>query len=477
MATRLGRQTPTASTVIPYKHTLGEEAIDAYESTGRAAQEWQKLLIYDILAITDDGLYVHTKFGYSVPRRNGKNEIVAIRELYALQIGEKALHTAHRVTTSASAAARLADLLTNAGYIEITRQKKDEIYDHHFIYGKQMGLEKITLIGGGSVSFRTRTARGGLGEGFDLLIIDEAQEYGDDQETALKYVVSDSKNPQTILCGTPPTMVSTGTVFPRYRRETLFESKADSGWAEWSVDKQTDPHDVDAWYETNPSLGTILTERKIRDEIGNDEIDFNIQRLGLWFEKGLKGIFSAADWDTLQCKKLPKLTGRLHIGVKYGADGTNAAAAIACKTEGKVLVELLGIMPRRNGDAWLLDFMKRAQSVESITIDGAVGQQGLVKELKDAGCRIKPILPTVKEIITANAAFEQNVIGAGLCHMGQPVLRNAVINCDKRPIGSNGGFGYKAISEEDDVSVIEACVLALWACQNAKEPVKQSVRL
>ena len=65
------------------------------------------------------------------------------------------------------------------------------------------------------MEFRTRTGTGGLGEGFDLLVIDEAQEYEADQESALKYVVTDSKNPQKqSFVGTPPTPISSGTIFP-----------------------------------------------------------------------------------------------------------------------------------------------------------------------------------------------------------------------------------------------------------------------
>lgn len=98
---KLGRQTPTAAVVLPYTTTHGQEAIDLYNTTGRTAQQWQQLLLYDILAENEDGLWVHTKFGYSVPRRNGKNEIAAMRELYGLQRGENILHTAHRTTVGA----------------------------------------------------------------------------------------------------------------------------------------------------------------------------------------------------------------------------------------------------------------------------------------------------------------------------------------------------------------------------------------
>ena len=104
---RKGRQTPTQSVVLPYFETKGQEAIDLYNESGRIAQEWQELLISDMLAVNEEGLWVHTKFGYSVSRRNGKNEVVVMREVYGLAAGQKILHTAHRTTTSHDAFNRL----------------------------------------------------------------------------------------------------------------------------------------------------------------------------------------------------------------------------------------------------------------------------------------------------------------------------------------------------------------------------------
>lgn len=199
MEPRRGRQTPTRAVTLPYSDTRGQQAVELYQTTGRTAQEWQQLLIYDILAENDEGLWVHTRFGYSVPRRNGKNEIAAMRELYGLTRGEHILHTAHRTTTSSSASRRLAALLDAAGYTEVSRVKKGAAYDRHYTYSKQLELERIRLLGagGGACDFRTRSAKGGLGEGFNLLVIDEAQEDTEDQESALKYVVTDSRNPQS----------------------------------------------------------------------------------------------------------------------------------------------------------------------------------------------------------------------------------------------------------------------------------------
>ena len=456
---RRGRQTPTQSVVLPYTSTRGQEAIDLYNSTGRTAQEWQELLLADLLAYNEEGLWIHTKYGYAVPRRNGKNEIVAIREMFGLSIGEHILHTAHRTTTTHSAWERLLKLLEKTGIKVVSSYKA-------------FGKEHIEVSGGGCIEFRTRTSKGGLGEGFDLLIIDEAQEYQDDQESALKYVVSDSKNPQTIFCGTPPTPVSSGTVFTKFRETTLSGGNENAGWAEWSVEKETDPKDKEAWYETNPSLGTILTERKILDEVGADIVDFNIQRLGYWIRYNQKSAISKAEWNELKAEKLPDLVGPLFVGIKYGHDGTNVVMSVAAKTkDGKVFVEAIDCREVRAGTDWIFKYLTTWKA-KKVVIDGANGQQLLAAEMKEYGLKA-PVLPTVKEIIAANTAFEQGLYQDNIRHMAQPSLVNAVGNCEKRAIGSNGGFGYKAQKEGIEIALLDSVILAYWACSTTKEIKKK----
>ena len=457
--TRKGRQTPTKSVVLPYTSTRGSEAIELYNSTGKTAQEWQELLISDILAYNDEGLWVHTKFGYSVPRRNGKNEIVAIREMFGLKNGEKILHTAHRTTTTHSAWERLLNLLEKAGIKPTSSYRA---------YGK----EHIEIEGGGRVEFRTRTSKGGLGEGFDLLIIDEAQEYQDDQESALKYVVTDSDNPQTIFCGTPPTPVSSGTVFTKLRKAALAGETVNTGWAEWPVDEQSNPRDVDLWYETNPSLGTVFTERAVTDEIGTDPVDFNIQRLGLWIRYNQKSAISKAEWNEMKVEKMPELRGKLFVGIKYGHDGENVAMSVAAKTADKhIFVETIDCREVRAGTGWMLEYL-RNWDTRKVVIDGANGQKILSDDMKEYGLK-KPVLPTVKEVIAANAKFEQGVFQKNIQHAGQPSLTNAIGNCEKRAIGSNGGFGYRSIKEGVEIALMDSVILAYWACSETKQEGKK----
>ncbi|EGF47512.1 phage terminase [Lacticaseibacillus rhamnosus MTCC 5462] len=459
---RLGNQHPTQSVILPYAESKYRAAVKQYEKSGRKAQPWQVELAKHIFAVNQDHLWTHTKFGYSLPRRNGKNEVVAIRELYALFDGEQVLHTAHRTTTSHSAWERLLRIL----------DKSNVDYDSL----KAVGRERIELPDtGGRVEFRTRTSTGGLGEGFDLLIIDEAQEYTTDQESALKYVVSDSKNPQTIFCGTPPTPLSSGTVFVNLRNNVLEHKVANAGWAEWGVEDESDVHDRELWYRCNPSLGTIMTERSIQDEVGDDKIDFNIQRLGLWIKYNQKSAISANEWAQLKVRSLPVLRGQLFVGIKYGNDGNNVSMSVAVRTlSKKVFVETIDCRSVRDGDQWIIGFLKQAD-VAAVVIDGASGQNLLAKDMKDFGIK-PPILPTVKEIISANASWEQAIYQQELRHNDQPSLTAVTTNCAKRNIGSNGGFGYKSQFDDMDISIMDSALLAHWACGNAKPKKQQLVR-
>ena len=457
---RVGNQIPTTSVILPYDKSYGDEAVQLYNMSANICQEWQELMLNDIMAVNDEGLWVHTKFGYSVPRRNGKTEILTQREIWGLFNGEHILHTAHLTDTAHIAWERLKARLEAIGVTIRTY--------------KGYGRERIELPEtGGVIDFRTRTSSGALGSGYDLLIIDEAQEYTKAQQTALNYVVSSSKNPQTIMCGTPPTAVSTGDVFRDFRDKTLQGETINAGWAEWSVDHKTDVKDKEAWYQTSPSLGTILTERIVQDEINGDDLDFNIQRLGLWIRYNQQSAISAPDWDELKVETLPKFKRPLCAGVKFGRDGQNVCLSIAVKTDdGRIFVEGIDCRDQREGNSWIINFLIKCKA-QSILVDGASGLETFKKECKEQ--KLKITAATVKEVVQSSSDFETAIKNKLICHNGQPAMRQSVTNCQHRAIGSGGGYGYKALDDDIEVALMESLVLAAYACANAKEAKKQRV--
>lgn len=463
---RFGNQHPTQSVILPYNESLCQKAIDYYEKTGRKCYDWQLDLLKPIMALDADGLWVHQKFGFSIPRRNGKTEIIYMAELWALEEGLNTLHTAHRISTSHASFEKMKKYLEDMGYVE----------GDDFNSIKAKGQERLELYAtGGVIQFRTRTSSGGLGEGFDLLIIDEAQEYTTEQESALKYTVTDSKNPLTILCGTPPTPVSSGTVFTNFRDKVLSGKAKYSGWAEWSVDDVRDINDIESWYNSNPSMGYHLNERKIEAELGEDKLDHNIQRLGYWPKYNQKSAISEMDWKKIKVNALPVIKGPLSVGIKYGNDGDNVSMSIAVHTlSGKIFIETIDCQSVRNGNQWIINFLKNAD-ISGVVIDGASGQSIIANEMKDFKLK-EPLLPTVKDIINANSLWEQAIYQQSVCHSDQPSLTTVVTNSDKRNIGTGGGFGYKSLLDDMDISLMDSALLAHWACSNDKPKKKQQIR-
>lgn len=452
--------------------TFGTKAVKIYAGTGQTLMIWQQRQIKAIMEVDSKGQWKHINYCIGLSRRNGKGEVLAAREMFGLlELGEKICHTAHRTTTSHDAFNRLYTLLKKAGYEEFSKKKK-EMPEQSFFASKQYGLERIEVVGGGIIDFRTRTNNGGLGEGFDLLVIDEAQEYTSKQESSLLYTVSASKNPQIIMVGTPPTVNSGGDVFVRIRESVLNNMAPDTGWAEWSTPEMVEAdkiNDPALWERYNPSYGKLLKDRVIRNELTGDILDFNVQRLGFWCSYNQKSEISQADWNELKVDKFPELKDKRYVGIKYGKDGVNVSLSIASRTtDGHIFVESVDCVSVRAGNGWIFEYLYNPK-VDKVAIDGASGQQLLATQMREHGIRKPPILPKVGEIISANAMFEQAIYSKEIVHRGQESLSNVVTNCKKRLIGSQGGFGYQSLIDTQDISLMDSMILAYWLCATTKE--------
>ena len=142
--------------------------------------------------------------------------------------------------------------------------------------------------------------------------------------------------------------------------------------------------------------------------------------------------------------------------------------------EGKIFVEALDCRTIREGNDWILSYIAEMKP-KTVVVDGANGQHILEKDMKDAKMKA-PTLPTVKEIIGANATFEQGLFKGNICHSNQASLTQSVSNSEKRAIGSNGGFGYRSLKEGVEIALLDSVILAYWKCTETKERKKQIAR-
>ena len=449
-----GRQEPRveqAPESDPFHAESAELLASAY---GLTPDPWQRRVLDAWLGERVGGRWAASRAGLSVPRQNGKNALLEVRELYGMvELGEKFLHTAHEVKTARKAFLRLVGFFEN-------RRQFPELNDLVVEIRKTNGQEAIVLANGGSVEFVARSRGSGRGYTVDVLVCDEAQELSDEQLEALLPTISSGPagNPQTILTGTPPPPGTAGEVFTRYRTSALEDDDPRLAWHEWSVDGKVDIHDMALWEQANPALGRRLHPDVIVDELAQmSEEGFARERLGSWEKRGTGAVIPADVWADLADGR-SKMGRKVAFAVDVSPDRSVASIAVAGRRDDKLWhVELV---ENRSGTRWvverLLEILEKRPGDVVLDPGGPAGS--LLTELQEAG--IEPLLVSGREMAQACGAFYDAVADRGAVrHLGQPKLNVAVDAGRKRKLGDAWAWHRK--DSASDISPLVAATLAL----------------
>ncbi len=463
---RYGNQKPRIDVYVNGDIWLADKTIRLVESYGMKLLPWQKNVLYRWMALNPDGTWANPDCGLEVPRQNGKTELFLVRIIGGMIFLHEALiYTAQSDNTVATIKTRLQRFFYDAKD-EIRNMLTDE-FDK-----EPKSLDYVELRNRGRVVFRTRTRTNGLGATNDTLLIDEAQEETDAQNEALLPTISAGKNQnqQTIRAGTPPSGGGSGTVFIRKRRNVLDGKVTDVCWQEWSVENITDPSDVDAWYNSNPSLGYHLMLSAVKKEAGEMAIDsFNKMRLGWIAGVESQRAFSDDQWLPLAVERFEMpLDARYVYTVKFAPDGSSVSLCVGVLLDdGRVHVEIIERKSRSAGTSWLTRWLlekNRWRNCKKIIIDGASGTQLLVEELVRSERRIskKILTPNVKEAGAAYGAFNDYIENKLLTHYNQPGLNVSMKTVKRRDIGRDGMFGYASMNPDIQSDPVEAAAFACW---------------
>lgn len=478
-----GSQMPRIRIEPPRVATDGTGAAMLSKEYGLTLDPWQEMVLDCWLGTDAGGKYTVTTGGLSTPRQNGKNCVCESRVLFGLLVnGEKILWTAHQVRTYKRAFLRLAAIFNDRRHPEIVATVKQTKYG--------IGEEAIYLHNGGSVEFVARTRQAARGfDGISLVIYDEAQELLEAHVEALTATLSASAtgSRQILYLGTPPYPGCTGDVFRRFRAACIDGAGTgnirSSSWHEWSVPgdsiSEIDVSDKRIWYETNPALGTRLSEEFTGEELrllSND--GFARERLGWWApvvdHAAAVYMIDARLWDSCGSDE-PKPEGKTAYGIKFTPDGSEVVLAGACiPREGPARINLIDIVPTGRGLSWLASWLnERYHTASCVVIDGRNGADVLVDKIQSTW-RLKDSIrrPRGTEVAAAAALLINDLAEHAVTwYAPQDILRESAINAVKRPISGGWGFGGQGSAP------IEACSLALWGCKTSKRDPTRKMKI
>lgn len=471
---RRGRQEPSYHTSPPFDYSDGADCGKLASAYGLSPYPWQQGILDSWLARDARDKYASNRCGLSVPRQNGKNGVLEMRELYGLAIiGEKILHTAHEVRTARKAFLRLCSFFEN-------QRKYPELAALVQTIRKANGQEAIYLVNGASIEFSARTSGAGRGFTVDVIIYDEAQYLNDEQLNATMATCSASplNNRQLIFTGTPPEPMKDGGVFRRLRDEAHGGLTTDLCWDEWCAEAIGDKMEVERWYLYNPSLGISIEEDWVEKEALTFAPDgFARERLGWWSTQSLDTVMTRAIWDRCATDK-PAETGLVVYGVKFSPDGAYVALSVCLRpAEGPPHIELVDYRDMSHGIAWLVSWLtERAEKAAQIVVDGKGQSQTLIDRLRDNGVDKDEIIrPNTAEAITAYSGLLNAVREKAVTHYNQSLLNDSATKTVRRNIGREGGWGFGSV-DGADASIVESCALALWqASITTRDPDRRAV--
>lgn len=445
--------------------TYGDLASDLAGDYGLRPDDWQQWILDDWLAVSA-GRWASLKCGLSVPRQNGKNGTLEVRELFGMiGRGEQILHTAHQVKTAQKHFRRLKHFFGKK--VDDPTARFPELNALVGELRNVNGQEGIFLKNGGSVELVARSQGSGRGFTVDVIVCDEAQDMSDDDLEALLATSSAGPkgDPQWIFTGTPPGPKANGEVFTRNRTEALEGKARKVCWYEWAADPDDDLDSHEVWAKANPGLvaGRLLLD-VIEGERGTFSDDgFGRERLGMWDEASSNRVIDVGSWSTCGDEQ-SRPSSRLALAIDVSPDRSTASVAVAGqRADGRWHVEL---DEQRHGVGWLVAYVKNRcerNDIRAVVVDAMSPAASLLDPLKTAKVKVTTTGP--RDMAQACGSFYDGTQEDWLRHIDQPQLNAALGAARKRPLGDAWAWNRK--NQSADITALVACTLALWGSQSS----------
>lgn len=282
---RVGSQTPRVRNAPPYVTTLGDEAADLMAEVGKPLLPHQREWSRDSMGRRADGKWSSYESGIFEARQNGKGVNIEARELYALFIlrTRRIIHSAHLFDTSREAFERLMEIIDGSDWLT------KRVHRVNRAHGKE-GIELLPKFGGGALKYKARTVHGARGFSGELIVLDEAYALTTAHMAAISPILATLPNPAIIYASSPPDdktgPMPEDSFLPSVRHRGLAGDPRMTYW-EFSPSDKYDPRDVDVWYQCNPSLGYLIQEEFLADQLrifvgANKVQNFATEHLGVW---------------------------------------------------------------------------------------------------------------------------------------------------------------------------------------------------
>lgn len=424
--------------------------------------EWQEQVLEAAMGERSDGRWASKFIGLSVPRQNGKSQLIVARALAGILLfGEKTIIiSAHETDTARQVWQRLIDVIEDNPSLEArVTGRMNAVNRESLTFGE--GLDKQI------VKLKARSQTGSRGFSADCLLLDEAQILGKQAWGSIVPTMSARPNPQAWLFGTPPTATDDPFAFARVR-ESSIAKKARHCWLEWSAATGDDYDDPSVWAKANPSFGVRVSAEACEDDRGAlDDEQFAMERLGMWAVDANRRVIDSVSWAAV-ADPASMAIDRLTLAIDVTPDRSVASVSLAgLRADGLWHVEL---DEHRKGADWAIGWVQQRASKNALHTVVVDELAGLTEKrhgrdyLKGTGVEVTLASSEGRDMAIACAGYFDAVMGSTVRHTDQPQVNVSLSQAGKRPVGSGWAWNKKA--PDSDITPVASQTLALWGAQS-----------
>ncbi|MGO3084255.1 hypothetical protein [Ancrocorticia populi] len=466
----------------------GLEAVALAKFYNAGLYPWQEELLVDMGAdvtesVDGEELTLPAAREVVVPlaRQNGKGEVLVWREISGIYLwGEKViLHTAHLMDTAQDAMRRLWSVIEDNP--DLMYWWEDE-YDELPQKIESNGKECIRFPNGAVIYFRTRTIKTGRGLSVDLLVFDECFNLPLEVFAAMNATTRARQRSQKIFISSPVNRRRHihGRVFSGKRWQGI-DGASGVLYKEWSPAPDSDPHDLETWKMSNPSLvtrgpGVQLAELEADSAAAKNSADllevFLVEALGQgdWYPRDgeVEEREHVIDLDVLDraVKSGPPQSGDCCLGADCPPGGDSVAVWSAFRTAyGAHLTRApISEMDRQVVGKLILKNVEKSDPV-GVVYDPKTAVDSITPLLEKGG--IDPVRIGINALATAGEMITSGISDGTVTWDGAPEFRQAVEAAEWREVGDAG----RAFSRRHGViHDLVAASLALWGLEKFEIP-------
>lgn len=446
-------------------------AIEQWEHySGKVLDSAQRMAVELMMAERPGGRWAARTTGRAEPRQNGKGDEIEVVEAWGLtQRGEAIVHTAHEIPTADAAHERLV------GHLESHRDLRRLV--RQVTYGN--GKQRIFMVSGGIIVYRTRTAGGGRGlDDISRLVVDECQHAQPEQLASSTPILAANPNPQTNFIGTGGIEAKSDWWWSlRYR--ALKGDGTGFAYLENSAEKvelsrdgkviseRPDPVSRETWAKANIALGTRIEAEFLAEqlEILGPEL-FSREHLCVWdaYPHNVDGFLPYDEWQKLTTTEVGTL-GSLSYGLSV-MGGRVSVASAGRLPSGALYADTLDTPTK--GTDWIIEYLVdlHRRKHKPIRVNPAAEEGAFIRPLQEAGVKIQEV--TMRQYQNGCGEVLDTIKNGTIRHLGQPGLSRAVRTAQRRDVGKEGGWVW---AESDiDLSPLKAVTLALTGVSKKRPP-------